>query len=320
MSLAYGQLAAAVFGLAAYSLAARDHVNLKFGLAEWRKVCQFGVQMLAISGATTIGDRATDIILGRMLGLNLLGIFGRASSLNNLLWDNIHIVSGKVLFVDLAATKRRGQHIREAYIRINDINTVILWPAFLGLAIVSGPFIRLVYGERWVAAAHPLCLLSIASMIYVSRSMTWDLFVLDNRTSQQAKIEYIRTFFSVGSFTLGCMFGMVGAAASRVATALFSNWLYRPHMDQISDTDFRVFRNIYLRNSLISAVAICPAALVMMHFKSSEFAPVGVLVPSIIAGILLWLMFLKLTNHPLAGEARGFYLRLIRAMGSKVTA
>ena len=310
MSLAYGQLAAAVFGLIALSLAAPGRVSLKIGLAEWKKVCRFGVQMFAISGATSVGDRATDFILGRMLGLTSLGIFGRASSLNNLLWDNIHIVSGKVLFVDLAATKRRGEHIREPYIRINDVNTVILWPAFLGLAIVSGPFIRLVYGERWVAAAHPLCLISLASMVYVSKSMTWDLFVLDGRTSQQAKIEYVRTFFSVGTFTLGCLFGLVGAAASKVVTAFFSNWLYSRHMNEISDTNFSTFGQLYVRNGFIGIIAICPAALVMAYYKASEFAPVGVLTFAIAGGMVLWLFCLHITGHPLASELRDISKRV----------
>ena len=303
MSLAYGQLAAAVFGLIALNLAGRQFVSFRFGFAELRRVSRFGAQMMAISGVTTAGDRATDFILARMLGLSALGLYSRASNLNNLVWENIHLVTGRVLFVDLSRQKREGKSLRESYIRINDINTVILWPAFLGLAIVSGPFIRVVYGEKWVAAAHPLCLLALSSAVYISLSMSWEMFVLDGRTGEQTRIEYKRSLFSVIVFSLGCALSLTAAAASRVISAVFTNLLYRPHMRQITNTKRGDFTLIYLRNAFITLGAVAPSAALMAAYRSSERTPLPYILTTIFFGIILWLVLITLTRHPLRLEA-----------------
>ena len=310
MSLAYGQLVAAVFGMVTYNIVGRRHVSVRLGISEWRRVGQFGVQMLAISGVTSLADRATDFILARLLGLSALGLFSRASNLNNLLWENIHLITGKVLFVDLATKKREGVDLRDTYVRINDLNTVLLWPAFSGLAIVSGPFIVAVYGEKWAAASHPLCLLAISSMIYVSLSMTWDLFVLDGRTSDQTKIEYVRMIVAVSSFTVGCLFSITAAASSRVLTALFSNALYRPHVSQITRTFAADFTSIYIRNGFITAGAIAPSALVMAANHASERTPLPIVAGSIPLGVTIWLVLLFLTKHPLSYELKTLRRRL----------
>ena len=313
MSLAYGQLVAALFGLLAYNVVGREHISLKLGISEWRRVSRFGAQMMAISGVASITDRAADFILARILGLSALGLYSRASNLNNILWENIHLITGRVLFVDLAQQKRRGASLKESYLRINDINTVVLWPAFIGLAVVSGPFIRLVYGSNWVPAAPPLCLLALASVVYVSLSMSWELFVVDGRTGTQAKIEYQRTLFATIAFSAGCLLGLTAAAASRIVAALVTNALYRPHIREITETKEGDFKRIYLRNAFITLVAVSPSALVMMVYHASATAPLGYVLLAIAIGIWLWLIMLRWTQHPLYSELGHFIFRARQA-------
>ena len=319
MSLAYSQLLAALFGVAACNIAGRQYVSLRVSFRHWRRITTFGLHMLAISGLNNGANKATDFILAKLLGLSALGLFSRATSLNNLLWDNIHLVTGRVLFVDLANRKRSGNSLHEAYIRMNDMNTVLLWPAFAGLALVSGPFIAAVYGRKWIAAAHPLCLIAVGSMIYVSMSMTWELFVIDGKTAKQANIEYKRAIFSVAAFALGCIVSMVGAAASKVALALFSNALYRPHVNLITDTSARDFRWIYIRNGLIASGAVAPAAILMAVYHASAFTPLPYVIGAIALGIVIWLGLLIVMKHPLRDELK-LLLGRFRTRQAKVKA
>ena len=215
--------------------------------------------------------------------------------------------------MDLAAQKRAGTSLRDSYMRINDINTVLLWPAFAGLAIVSGPFILAVYGAKWVSAAHPLCLITIGSMIYVSMSMSWDLFVIDGRTGAQTRIEYIRMLLSLVLFFIGSLFSISAAAASRVVLAVITNELYRPHMNEITDTKRSDFWRIFARNGLISLGAITPSAIVMGAYHASERAPLPYVGASIVSGMIAWLLLLVATKHPLRYEIHNL-LRRSRAI------
>jgi O-antigen/teichoic acid export membrane protein len=302
MSLAFGQIAGSTFSLLGYTLVGRRHVSFQMGLREWRRVLSFGLNMLAISGVNALAARLSEALLGRLLGLSALGLYSRASNLNNLVWDNIHLVIGRVVFVDLAAQKRSGASLRATYLTIVEVLTALLWPAFAGLAIVSGPFIRVVYGQRWVAAAHPLAMLSIAAILLVAISMTWELFVVSGETAKQARLEVVRAGVGLFLFAVGCLFGLTAAAAARVGEAAFSIWLFRPQLDRMTQTHAKDFAAIYARSAALTLLTVAPAGVVMLTHGGSERTPLVLLGPAIGLGGLMWMIALRQMGHPLAIE------------------
>jgi O-antigen/teichoic acid export membrane protein len=300
--MAFAQVAAAVLTAIIYNVLGRRHVRFQFALVEWRRILSFGLNMLAISGVNAIASRASDFLLGRLLGLAALGLYSRASSLNNLLWDNIHVVIGRVIFVDLAAQRRSGVSLRRSYIRIVDILTALLWPAFAGLAVVAGPFIFAVYGPKWVSVAHPLVMLALASMVLVAITMTWEVFVVSQETGRQARIEFVRTGAGLALFTAGCLISLTMAAAARLGDAMFSVLLYRRHLDRMTQTRTRDFIPIYLRSGVLTAAAVAPAGAVMARYGFSERAPLALVILGMGLGLGAWVGLIFATRHPLATE------------------
>ena len=310
MSMAYGTIASTIFGTVAYNIAGAEYVSVALSLKYWRKLLHFGVTMFAISGVNTIATKLSEFVLGRVVGLSALGLYARASNVHSLAWVNIHLIIGRVVFVDLAATNRAGGSLRASYLRIVEMITALLWPVFGGLAIVAGPFIQLVYGPAWVAAAHPLAMLALAAMVMVSITMTWEIFVLRHETERQARIEILRTGFGVGLFSIGCFFGLTAAAAARIGEAIFSVILYRPYLDRMTDTRASDFLAIYRNSAALTIAAIAPSGLVMWLYGWSENTPMPLVFSTIALGVSLWLTLLFYLNHPLAGEIDRLWLSL----------
>lgn len=310
MSIAYSALVGAGVTTTAMNVAGRHHVRFDIGFTAWRRVADFGLQMLAVSGITSVAQRLSDVALGRLQGLSALGIYNRSTSLNNLLWNNIHLVIGRVVFVDFAELNRQGISLRERYMRTVAIITALLWPAFAGFALLSGPFIVAVYGQKWLPAARPLALLAIGSMIQVSITMTWELFAAKGELKAQTRIEFIRAILSLFLFVGGCLISLTAAAAARVADAVFAVFIYRPHLDRMTSTSLVDFIPIYIQSAILTALAIAPAGVVMLHFQMSAHAPLLLIGASVIAGLALWGGGLLALNHPVKQEVlatlRGF--------------
>ncbi|HEY9236494.1 MULTISPECIES: oligosaccharide flippase family protein [Phenylobacterium] len=302
MSLAWGQLAGAGFNLLALHAVAWRHASLRLSFQDWRAVSRFGGQMLAISGVNSLADRLAEILLGRIIDLAALGLYSRASSMFNLLWNNIHIVLARVLLVDFADLARRGVPFRERYLRVVAVMTGTLWPAFGGLAILSGPFINLIYGPNWLGAALPLSMLSIAAIILVSITMTWQVFVVSGETSRQARIEVVRSGFGLALFCAGAFVSLSAAAAAKIGDALFSYTLYRPHLRRMTGTTGADLRPIYVKSGLVAAVAVTPAAILMIAYRGAASTPLLYVGASVVIGLVLWLGALRLTRHPLQAE------------------
>lgn len=304
MSLAYGQLAGAVTAVAAFNIIGRRHVSLRLGLYRCRDILRYGLQMLAISGVSVMAGRLADLLLGRLQGLDALGLYSRASGLNSLLWENVHIVISRIVFVDFSEKRRQGKSLREAYLRIMELVSGLLWPAFAGLAVIAGPLVRLLYGEAWVGAALPLSLLSISAMILVSVTMTWEVFVVCQETARQTRFEFIRAGAGLALFAVGCLVSLTGAAGARIGEALLSVGIYRPHLERMTDTTLRDAIPIYLRSATLTVLAALPAALVMIFYGWSFTAPPLAVLISMGIGVVAWGVGLRALRHPLFEEAQ----------------
>jgi hypothetical protein len=143
----------------------------------------------------------------------------------------------------------------------------------------------------------------MAAILLVAISMTWELFVVSGETAKQAKLEFIRTGAGLVMFVTGCLFGLTTAAAGRIGEAAFSLWIYRPHLDRMTQTHTRDFIGIYARSAGLTLLAIAPASVVMLMNRGSENTPMVLLAPSIGLGALIWMIALYLMRHPLAMEA-----------------
>lgn len=304
MSIAWGSIASAVVGAVAFMIAGRQHVSFRVGLAAWRHVLKFGLQQLAIQGVNAVSGRAAEFLLGRLLGLSALGLYGRASNLNNMIWSNIHLVVGRVVLVDLAEQRRRGIDLRDGYLRIVELITALLWPCFAGLAVLAGPLINIVYGSAWVAAAPPLAALAVAAILLISITMTWELFVICHETDRQARFEFMRTGVGLVMFIAGCLVSLTGAAVGRIGEALFSVFIYRPHIERMTSTRLADYIPIYRRSAILTTAACGPALVLMIAYGWSPHVPFALVAAVIAAGVAAWLGAVFLTDHALLDELR----------------
>jgi O-antigen/teichoic acid export membrane protein len=310
MSIAYAGWAGGIVSVVLMNIAGRAHASFEIRFTAWRRVANFGLQMLAVSGINAVSQRLSEVTLGRLQGLSALGIYSRASSLNGLLWNNIHLVIGRVVFVDFAQLNRQGTSLRDRYMRTVEIATAVLWPAFAGFAVLAGPFILGVYGARWLPATVPLALLAVASLIQVSITMTWELFAATGELKAQTRIEFIRAIVALITFIAGCTVSLTAAAGARIIDAVFAFFLYRPHLDRMTQTSLSDFLPIYARSALLTGLAIAPSTILMVMFQMSARAPIPLALASVGIGILLWGIGLVVLKHPLVDEAKATRRRI----------
>lgn len=314
MSLAYGQVAGAVVAVALINIMSRDRFPIRFGLHDWRAILRYGLQVVAISGVNVFSLRFADILLGRVAGLAALGLYSRAAGFNALLWDNVHLIIGRIMFVDFAAKLRQGASLREAYLTVVKLITALLWPAFAGIAVISGPLIVALYGPAWTDAAAPLSLLAMASFLLVSVTMAGELFVVREETARQARFEFVRSAIGLSLFTAACFVGLAYAAAARAVEAAITVLIYFPHIARMTDTRTRDYVPIYRASLLLTAVAIAPAVATMAWYGWSPYAPFGAVCLAAAAGVVCWGAALAATRHPLAAEARTLLAPLFRKL------
>jgi O-antigen/teichoic acid export membrane protein len=308
LSIAWGQISGALTSSILLLYIARNDTSLKISIKGWREISRFGIQMIAITGVNSLSSRASDFILGKLDGIVALGLYSRASNINGIFWENLHGVIGRVVFVELSRQVRAGLSLRSFYLKTSENITAILWPIFGGLAVLAAPLVHIVYGAKWDFAAVPFAILAVASLVLISVTMTWEIFVACGETARQAKMEFARSMLSLVMFGLGCTISMQAAACARVLDSVVSIIVYGPHLRRMTNTNIKDMMKIYFRSALLTVLAIAPSAVLVLYSgDQSRFIPFWKICIFVLSGVFLWIVGLICLKHLIWYEAKSYF-------------
>jgi O-antigen/teichoic acid export membrane protein len=299
LSSATGSLVGTIVTTLLFNLAAAHHFALRLTFRGWRKIARFGLEVMSVSGVAILAARLSEIILGRVLGIAALGIYSRASTISNLLFDNLYGTATRVIFSYLAREQRERGEIGGPFLRMLEMLLAVMWPIQVGLALLSAPAIYWLFGPQWHGAALPLSLLMIAQAVVLSFGMNWELFVLKGETARQARLEFWRALIGMGTFAAGCQLGLGGAAAGRIADATVGHILYRGHIDRLAGVTRAQTAPVFRRSIVLTIAATAPSLMLMIWAGWSAHVSPLLVAASVGLGVLLWGLCLRRMGHPI---------------------
>jgi O-antigen/teichoic acid export membrane protein len=304
LSPAIGAVMGAAFGALGYSILGRRHVSLRLSLRGGREIVTFAVQMISAGGISILTARMSELIVAHFLGLSALGLYTRASGLASMVWEGAYGLSTRVIFVQMAAELRERGSLVETFLRATKLLTAIMWPVMGGIAVLSGPIVHILYGPQWDGVALPLTILMVGQFIAIGFAMNWELCVLTNRTAWQARVEAGRAIMGLVVFAAGAIFSLPAATIGRVVDALIGYVIYRPKMAEMAHCTLADVQQAYNGSLFLTAVAIGPAAIMMMLFGWSSLISPDWIAAIIMIGGVSWLGVLNVIGHPLFHELR----------------
>ncbi len=279
------------------------------GMLPWPPRIADASPILALGGANTIqvactslSARAPELVIGRLIDNAAVGLFARASGLALQLRL---LISGAVTGVFYPAFRRvrdNGEPLGPPYLRVMAAYTGVTWPAMAGIAVLSEPLIRMLYGERWVAAAPLLTWIALSQLCYVALPLYADLPLLLGKMRPLMRRMVADTVLSVILIALTAPFGLVWVAISRVVHGVLWVIIYAPLMREILGLRWKALGSVAVRSAAVSLAAIAPLVASYVLWDSPANAGPGQVGSMVAAGIALWFVTLRLTLHPLYHE------------------
>lgn len=307
LSPAVGAVSGVLTTLVFYLFINPTDLRPSFSLQGIKTMALFGLRMVSVSGAGQFVQHVSQIILGRMLGISVLGLYSRATLLANFLFSQLYGTATRVTFAQMSKTYRETGELKDVFLRSFYIITSVMWPLLLTLAILSKPVLVLLYGDRWVGAAIPFSILLVAQAFTLSFGMNWELFVIKDRLAIQTRYEITRSILGLAAFSVGCLFSMTMAAMGRLVDAIIGCILYFPWMGRLSDARSGEIVAIYVRSGALAIVTVLPPLVLMLLTGWSAHPHVSWLAATVAASTVAWTAMLWILSHPLLEEVRMAY-------------
>ncbi len=160
-AIVLGGIGARIVTSGAYLIVAGHRMAWPRQLRQLHRVLTFGWQVVGSRLTYYVYSSADFAVIGRLLGKTALGAYSFGWNIASIPADKINSVMSRVMVPVFAEIQREPAALARYLTRLSEALVYTVLPASVGLALVAPDFVRVVLGERWLAAIVPLQLLSI---------------------------------------------------------------------------------------------------------------------------------------------------------------
>jgi PST family polysaccharide transporter len=141
-----------------------------------RQLGGFGRHMVAASMLGMLHLQLPTILVGKLLGTEILGFYWVAFRWAQLPIQGLTYVASRVAYPVYARLRQEPGRFAEGYLRVLQTIILLAMPTSIGLALVAEPLIATLYDARWVTSVRPLRILAFYGLFAAVGSTTGEVF------------------------------------------------------------------------------------------------------------------------------------------------
>ena len=219
----------------------------------------FGKHIFWISVVTFIVTSGDNVLVGKILGLNLLGYYTMAYTIANIPVTSLASIIGRISFAAYSVVESDRDRLKEAFRKTFGATLLILLPLAVLIIVLSEDFIRLFLGPRWLPMAGVLQILCLLGLFRGLSNVIAPIHLAINRPEIQSlnkTAELVVFLVLVYPFIVG--WGLIGAGWA-VTIVYLVGFILNALM---TESLLKGFLKIILKASLIPLAASVGLALV----------------------------------------------------------
>lgn len=199
----------------------RPHFTVNFGRAQ--ELLGFGRWILTSSILVFLLTHGDDIVVGRLLGVTLLGFYQMAYTISNAPATEISHLIARVTFPAYSLLQDNLPKLREAYVKVLHLTAFLTFPV-TGLIFGLAPELTgVVLGEKWMPMVPAMQVLALYGGLRAIGATTGVVFMAVGKPEIMTKIEVIQlAVVTVLIYSLTMKWGITGASLAVTVYASIS--------------------------------------------------------------------------------------------------
>ena len=285
-------------------------------LAGAGRILSFG----AISSSVTVINMAYDLLprlaLGRLLGVDAVGVYARAVTVCQLPERAIVSALQPVVLPAMAARTRAGGDLKAGYLHGLTLMSAVQWPTLIMLALLADPVVRILLGAQWGETAPLVRMIALATMTLAPAFLTFPVLVAAGRIRDTLLSSLISLppsiLIVIGAATLG----LWQVAASMFVVAPLQIFVALLFVRRALDLRWMEIFTAAARSAVLAIATAALPGLVVILSPNGFALNLGETALALLGGGAGWLVAIVATGHPLRDELFAVQ-RMIRAAASR---
>ena len=191
--------------------------SLRFSRGHFRDLYGFSVKVVASDLLAFVGRNTDNLLIGAVLGTTPLGLYAVGYRILDTTQQLLISITRKVTFPALSALQHDPSRMRRAYYRVSRASSMIVMPAYIGLALIAQELTVLVFGAKWSASGAVASVLFLSGPVLSLQALSSPLFYTAGHPGVYLRFQLISTITIVIAFLVTVPFGILAVAAAFTA-------------------------------------------------------------------------------------------------------
>jgi len=174
----------------------------------------FGKWITALSSTSYFAQQLDSIVVGRVLGVESLGIYQLAQKFSLQIMVDTGGVFARVTFPLFSKIRDDVSRTKRAFMKIIKVNVLIFGSMALVLILFSKEILSLFVGRQWIGADIPIKIFSLTGLITAFMAIVTSLFLAHARQDITVRITVYRVIIiTVLIIPASLCFGIIGTSS-----------------------------------------------------------------------------------------------------------
>lgn len=196
---------------------------LGFHIKEWKDLFSFGFGLMLLRINNYVGSSGINLLLGKILNANLLGVFERTYRIKTLPSKYLGNVLDQVMFPVMAEVQNEKKRLFRIYQNSLGLVNSILIPVAVYLIFFAEEIVMILLGDKWTNAIIPLQIMFIVLPFSSSVRMADSVIRAKGLVYRNAWRKFLYVIVLLVSTGLGgYRYGLIGASVGVTFSYLFN--------------------------------------------------------------------------------------------------
>ena len=160
-----------------------------FSKQSFKQLFTFGSKLLLSGLLGTTVTNINNLVIGKVYTPSSLGLYTRAQQFPDLLTSTLTSVLNNATFPLMSSLQSNKDELVSVLKRLIKINSMFVFPAMTGLAILSKPLILVLLGEKWEFTADLLVWLCFSNMFVAHNTLNMNVLNAIGRSDLFLKVD-----------------------------------------------------------------------------------------------------------------------------------
>jgi O-antigen/teichoic acid export membrane protein len=187
------------------------------------ELLRFSLNVFGTSLLQYFTKKIDHLLIGKLLGGQVLGTYDKAHSMMLFPLQNISHVIGSVMFPSMSKVQTDIARVRDIYLRSTRSIALFTFPMMAGVFIVSDSFVLGVLGPQWAGIIPILKILCVAGLVMSVVTVTGAIYTSLGRAALQFRVNLLVQPIRIVGVIIGINWGVMGVATGYTVALIINS-------------------------------------------------------------------------------------------------